>query len=1046
MKKYLLLLTLIMLITGRIFAQKQVTGQVLDETGQPVPGATVIIKGTTQGTITNLEGNYTIADVPDDGILVFSFLGMETKEVTVGDRVLVNVTLVEEATDLDEVVIVGYGGVKRANLTGAVVDMKASDIEDIPVANLSTALQGRLAGVKVGQATGKPGAATSLQIRTTTSYGKVPEEPIFVIDGVIYDYRYGGQERFDLLDPSEIESISVLKDASAAVYGTRASGGVILVTTKRGKEGKPKIKYNASYGISQPIRIPEMLSAYEHASMINHIYDIDDVPQAPWDYFAEDELEHFKTHEYDWLDGIIKNAHQTRHTLNVSGGSERVRYFAGGSYYYETGNLDKLNVTKYSLRTNIDADITKNITASLGISLGEKKRSEPYYSEESNDGVMRDTYKALLTAPRWIPPTIDGKPVYNDRVHWNPYGLMQSGSFYAPRNNYSTINGGLEYRLPYVEGLKFRVNYSYDLSSSMSKRYSNDYEVYNFQTTGTWGHIITDTLPVVGDPEEKSNREGLQEGASNARSYQLNTSITYAREFGKHDISALLVYEQSENRSNGFSTRLTYSELQGYEYMWAFNQNNIKVSPSANESGRLAYIGRLNYGYDQKYLVEGTFRYEASEVFHPDERWGFFPAISAGWVMSEESFFKDNISFINFLKVRASAGVLGNDNTKAWQWMQTYNANTTGAIFGETEAITNAIEPRNSSVITPSLTWQKSNSFNGGLDMRFLDSRISFGMDVYYRLTYDILTDRGSSIPITAGIANMPDENWGMMFAKGIEFELGYNDRLANGIGYFVKGVFSWDKHRKVRVFQNPAAEGRWDDQRLNDISNQPGWICVGIIRTQEELDAILEEYPDFVIVNNNEEIPPELGMLNIVDFRGENYSIGPDGRVDKFDKVILAEHTTPPYNYGFTFGGSWKGVRLDITFAGEFGHKAFVSKDEQVVPDAKTNVFSWWSDYWTPENPDAAYPRPYKYGLMKQHSTFWMRDGHTLRLSNLNLSYSLPGDISERWKIPELRVFFSTNNLWTVISPFDYKDPSVSRSYDYPMMRTYNFGLGLTL
>lgn len=1040
MKNKLLLFILFISISGQLFAQKQITGSVVDEAGEPMPGVTVTLKGTTQGTITNLEGKYTIPDIPSDGVLVYQFLGTIPQEISVGDKVLIDVTMKAEVTELDEVVVVGYGGVKRANLTGAVVDINASEIEDIPVANLSTALEGRLPGVKVGLATGKPGANTSFQIRTTTSFGRVQEKPLFVIDGVIFDDENGGQERFDQLDPSEVASISVLKDASAAVYGTRAAGGVVLVTTKRGSEGKPKITYKASYGVASPIRIPEMLSAYEHASMLNDIYDLQGTA-FPWDYYAEDELEHFKTHEYNWLDGVLQDAFQYRHTLNISGGSEKVRYFTGGSYYKETGNLEQLNVNRYSLRTNIEADVTKNVTASLGVSLDQKYKSEPYYDGEKSGHVLRDTYRQLLTAPKWVPPVIDGYPVDNDLVNWNPYGMLESGSYKNSRSNNSTMSGSLEYKAPFLKGLKFKVQYSYLQSSSHSKRYAQNYKIYDFPVTGTWRHIVVDSLPPTeGGVSEADNGNELQEGSSFSRSYQLNTSVAYARTFGKHDVNVILLYEQSENQSNRLNVRAEGAEILGQEYLWAYNQNNITTYPGASESGTLSYIGRLNYAYADKYLLEGLFRYEASERFHPDHRWGFFPALSAGWVISEENFFKDNVNFMNFLKFRASMGVSGNDGIRPWQYLYTYSANTQGAIFGD--EVTNAIEARNNGVITPTITWQKSNNFNAGLDMRFLQSRINFAMDAYYRLTYDILTDRGSSIPITAGITNMPDENWGMMFAKGLEFELGYNEKLENGFGYFVKGIFSYDKHRIVRKFQNPAAEGRWNDQRLNDPSNQPGLVCLGIIRTQEELDAILEANPGLMIDGR----PPEVGTLMYLDHRGDAFNEGPDGVVNGNDRTIIAEYTDPPFNYGFSLGASWKGFSMDMTFKGAFGHKVLVEKDEQVLPDAKTNVYSWWKDYWTPENPNAAYPRPYNYGFNQQHSTFWKRDGHTLRLSNLKMAYTLPGEISEQWKIPKLSVFFTTNNLWTVISPFDFKDPSVSRGYDYPMMRTYNFGVSITL
>jgi TonB-linked SusC/RagA family outer membrane protein len=1044
MKKLLVTILFGITFSSWAFAQLTVKGYVTDKDNLPLPGVNIVIKGSTQGTITDVDGHYSLSDIPADGILVFSFLGMQTQEIKVGEQTTINISLLEETESLDEVVVVGYGSVKRVNLTGAVVDIKAAEIEDIPASNLSETLQGRLAGVKIIQATGKPGSETPLEIRTSSSYG-LPETPLFVIDGIIYE----SQDQFDLLDPTEVESISVLKDASAAVYGARAAGGVVVVKTKSGREGMIKINYSGSYGINHATQIPEMLSGYDHAIMMNEIYDhengkyrgdpnFEKKKEADYRYYTEDELEYILSNENDWLREMWQDAFQTRQTLNISGGSEKVRYYAGGSYYFERGNIPDLFYNKYSLRTKLDADITKQITISFGLNLNHNDSQQPYYSEESQEGVLRDTYKQLLIAPRWVPPTINDMPVYNNMVTWNPYGLNQSGSYKKSSGNHSTINTAIEYRIPFIEGLKFNGQWSYDLSSGRGKRYGQDYYMYNFVPTGTHNHILTEE--VRGDPILYNNREALQEGTSTSSSYQLNVSASYTRSFGKHDIYALLLYEQSESQSDGFNTTLTGAAIRGYDYMWAFNQSNISNSPSASETGRLGYIGRLNYSYAQRYILEATFRYEASQKFHPDNRWGFFPAASVGWIISEEKFFKNNINFINFLKIRGSAGLVGNDNVSAFQYRYLYSANQTGAIFGN--QLTNAIEAKNNGVISPDLTWQKTRSYNLGADFRFLQGKIDFAIDYYYRFTYDILTRRNSTVPTTAGYAKLPNENYGEMFAKGLELELGYNNNFLNDFQYSIKGIFSWDYHRKLKVFQSPAVYGRWDDQLLNDPSNQPGLICLGIIRTQEEVDAILAENPDYTIDGK----APEVGMLNYKDIRGENYSDGADGKIDGNDRTIIAEYSSPPYHYGFTLGLSWKSIKLNMTFSGAFGHQEFINKDEQALPTSASNVFAFWGDYWSDQNPDGSMPRPYEYGYEGQVSTFWMRNGHTLRLSNLNLSYTLPDKLSSKINIPQLRVYFTATNLWTIISPFKYKDPSVSRAYDYPMMSTYNFGLNITL
>ncbi|MBN2275972.1 MAG: SusC/RagA family TonB-linked outer membrane protein, partial [Bacteroidales bacterium] len=885
-------------------------------------------------------------------------------------------------------------------------------------------------------------------------FGRVTEEVLYVIDGVISDAT-----AFNLLDASEVESISVLKDAAAAIYGARSAGGVVLVKTKRGKEGKPKFQYSGSYGVAQATKFPEMLSGLELATMYNDILDMEiyqrDHRVTRYDYFAEDELAYIDSIPgYNWIEELIKPATTEKHTLNISGGGERVSYFVGGSYYKENGMIDMLDYARYSFRTNIEANITKSITANFGLNYSYHDKLEPNFSTD-NSGVLREIYKQALTAAPWIPVSIDGKPVDNF-VTSNPLALFQSGSYKNSYGNNIGIRAELQYQIPFIKGLNFSVQYSRDESNSRGKEYAQDYTSYVFSTTGSNRHIIVDTLPP-RETDINDNEEGLYESTAYSRNYQLNTALRYNKKYGAHDIAALLVYEQSENQADRIWTSLRQpASIDGYDYMWAFSADNVwSNGNSAGESGNLGFIGRLNYGYAEKYLMEATFRYEASQKFHPDNRWGFFPAVSAAWVTSEENFFKNNISFINFLKFRGSFGIVGNDNLpSAFTWIPTFTGDATGPIFGN--QLTSAIEARNGLVYVPSVHWQETNSYNIGMDLRLWRSQIRTSVDYYYRHTYDVF-NRRTNIPAIVGLsANQrpPEENYGEASATGLEFELGYEGKTGN-LGYSIDAIFSWDKTRELKLFQNPAVEGSWKDDRYNDPSNQPGYVALGIMRTQEQLDEWMAKYPNYTI--NDQEL--ELGMIYYEDVRGEEYIdsttgkiayLPPDGKITSDDVTIIAKYTSPPYHYGFTLGLSWKGLNINGTFTGVFGHKVFISKDEQTTPDPSLeeikNVFSFWSDYWTEENPDAAYPRPYEYGLAGQNSTFWMRNGHTLQLTTFKLSYNLPAKLSKRIGIPEFRFYFTSRNLWTIINPFDHKDPSISRGYDYPLMRTFNFGVNITL
>jgi TonB-linked SusC/RagA family outer membrane protein len=1042
MKKSLLIFSLVMFITGPILAQVTITGMVKDKSGEPLPGVNIIIKGTKQGTTTDVNGHYTISDVPAEGVLVFSYVGMTEQEITVGTQTQINVTLEEEVTNLNEVVVIGYGDVKRSNLVGSVVDIAADDIEELPAANLSTLLEGRLAGVRVSQSSGKPGSSTSVEIRTSSSWNN--EEPIFVIDGIIYDEQNGGQERFDVLDPTEIESISVLKDASAAVYGARGAGGAIIVKTKRGKIGRPKIQYSGTYGISDATQFPDMMSAYEQAVFVNDAIKIIDPDRYESDpgYYTEDELEYFKTIDHNWLEQAWQKSHLTRHTLNVSGGNDRLSYYGGGSYYYETGNFKNLYTQKYTLRMGLDANITKNITASFGISIDNRNNQRPYNEFDKESDPLRGTFKALLQTPRWIPSYSAGLPVgQRGLVDNHPLEVEKIDAYSRSNDSHYNLNSALEYRIPWVQGLKMRFAYSYNQGNTYGKQYRVPYYLYDFTTEGGHRHIITDE--VHGDPTYIENGDQIQESSDIDKSYQVNGSISWARKLGAHDIKALFVYEQSESESHGFNSQRENMVIPTYDRQEGFSETVQRTRSSAANGARLSYIGRLNYIFSEKYILESAFRYEGSVKFPPETRWGFFPSISVGWRISEESFFKDNINFITYLKLRASAGLVGNDKVVARQWEQSYSP-TSGAYLGGS-SLTNAVEPRNSGVTLYGVTWEKSDSYNGGIDMRIVNN-ISLAFDAFYRYTYDILNERRSELPTSTGINNMPKENFGKMSAWGWEIDAGYDLDIWSNFNIHFGGNISFSRAKVIEKFQNPAVRGTWADEIGKMPNGEVGYFATGIIRTQEEADSL--NAIGWTIFGD----PCAPGMVNYKDMGSADYSDSLDGRIDGNDKRILEPYASAPYNYGFIIGTLWKGIKFSANFAGSFGHKLYMEKEAFILPPNESrdiedldNLPAFWTDHWTPENPDAAYPRAYQNGA-HQRSTFWERPGHILRVSSLTLAYTLPNKVSEKVNIRTFSIVLTARNLWTIINPFDYKDPNLAKFNGYPLLRTINVGVNLTL
>lgn len=1060
MKKVLQIIILLCFTISNIFAQVTIKGKVTNSDGEAIPGANVMLKGTTIGTVTGFDGNYSIGNIKPEDILVYSFIGMLEEEILVNNKTEINVTLLDDFQSLDEVVVVGYGSVKRANLAGAVTAINADELQNIPVVNLSAALEGRLSGVRVSVPSGKPGAATKFQIRESSSK-KVGEEPLFVIDGIIRD-----KDAFDLLDPSEVESISILKDASAAVYGASGAGGVVLVETKKGGKGKIKINYTGSYGITQAINTTEMLSAYEHAKMLNDGYDIENRRKSEAEYYTDDELQFFKDSllngGHDWLKQAWKNAMVTRHSLNVRGGDEKTSYFVGGNYIHETGNIQDLFIKKYSLRSNIQTEVANGLTASLELSVTNKQNQTPINPHDNNGDVMEKTFKALLQNPKFIPPIIDGYPVkQHDLIDNNPYAIWENNNYSKGWLNSYTATASLSYDFPFINGLNARIQYSQSKSNEYGKRYETTPIGYEFESEGGHNHIIRYNAPIIIDtitglPYERpySGEESLQESNDRSSSYQTNLSLSYNRTLGKNEISALVICEFSEDESNRVGwNRSGMQTIDNYDLEWAFPINDRMLTPNRSENGSIGYVGRLNYTYASKYIAEFAGRYESSTKFSEENRWGFFPSFLFGWVVSEEGFFERIEPVINFLKFRGSAGILGNDNFPSFQYLLRYKPRTEFVLFGDQPV--NTLNAENGGVVNDKLKWQTTYSYNGGVDMRLFNSLIDISLDAFYELTDNMLDPIGSIVPPTSGIASNSKVyfNYGKAHSYGYEVELGIHKNLPYNFQAGVSGNFSWAEERLLRVAQSITAEGTWHDELKNHQDNQTGAISSGLIRTEEEIEDILMDNPNYTnngYFNNNETGGVlELGMLNHKDIRGTDGSEGPNGRFSyalEEDRTIIAEHSSPTYTYGTSFNLSWKDIRLNMTFSGKFGHMAIYDKEALKLPTEKANVPAFWRDYWTPENPDAAYPMPAADAMEAQYSTFWLRNGHTLRLTDLNLSYALPANWSNKMGISSFKIFFNTKYLWTIISPFDYKDANLSNYNGYPMTRTYNFGMNLSL
>ncbi len=1004
-----------------------ISGTVKDEKGTPIAGASVIVSGSSMGTSTNADGYFEL-NVPDNAdSLVISTVGFEEMRVSISGKKKIAVSLILQGkNNLNEVVVVGYGSQKRATLTGAISTVAGKQLSDLPVSNLSTALAGRVPGMTVLSSATVPGAASSITIRGLGTFNNT--EALYVVDGIVRD-----QAGMDGLDPNEVESISVLKDAaSAAVYGSRAANGVILVTTKRGNSQKPVVSYKASLGSESPTRTVKLMNAYQNTQFNNDaIYVMDGYNQTAAEadprYFSPDEVDYFKTHSYNWLKELSRDGVLSQHNLSVNGGSENIKYFMSAGYFNENGNFSNLGYKRYNIRSNVDAKISKDLTVSLTMDGNIKKSNRPWWTYDlqypnSLVNALPDLYHGFQQMSPYFPMYIGGKPVgnsaYGNFNTWHPGEVLNNEGYI--RGDLKTYNGiiALEYKVPFISGLKIKGSYSYNYNSTVDKTLYKPYTVYNFATTGDHSHILTDQV-VGSHVVSQEPYSSLSEDMGQTNTYQLDLYLNYDKEFGRHHISATVVYEQSEGNYNYFSGQKQNLLTPAIDqlYIASSDPSLTSFSGNANETGRLSYVGRLNYDYAGKYIIETAFRYDGSQIFPPGKRWGFFPSAAAAWRMSEESFFKDNVNWVSNLKLRGSLGLLGNDAVSPFQYQESYNVNN-GPYFGAaTNAIASSLYPN------PNITWEKTRSVNLGLDAGFLSNALTVQVDYFTRHTYDMLLARQKTVPVTFGFT-LPYENYGIVDVKGWEAAVGYSGRAGKDFSYSIRANVGYSKSKVTKIDESPGTPSYLSKigRPLNVIT---GYVNTGMIRTTADQGKklTLQGYPT------------DLGTLSYADLYGPNGG-APDGVVNGNDQVILSDKADPRYNYGLTLSGSWKNFSVDIFFQGIGGWDKLITND---------GTYAFWANHWSPSNPNAAFPRAYYADGTNVPSSFWLRDASFLRLKNANVSYNLPKRLLGNGPISNVRIFFTGTNLFLLFDKMKYMDPEASSLGYYPIMKNFTGGINVS-
>ncbi|MGN0195524.1 MAG: SusC/RagA family TonB-linked outer membrane protein [Candidatus Cryptobacteroides sp.] len=989
-----------------------VSGTVTDHNGVPLVGAFVQANGSsTLAAMTGLDGMYSL-EVPAGATVRVSLLGFSDYEFTASQGGTYNVVLKEDSELLDEVVVVGYGTQKRETVTGSIASVKGKELERSPEANLTNSLVGRMPGIIANNRSGEPGNDYSeILIRGKSTFGNT--QPLFVIDGVAN--RWGN---IDNLNPNDIESMTILKDASAAIYGSQAANGVILVTTKRGKDGKPKITYDGSFSLSENTRTPNLMDAYSYM-----VYD-DEINAADYPGNPSKQLYTNIKGQYidgtndrrlyddtDWMGVVFQRAApKTRHSLSVSGGTDNVKYYMSGSYLYQKpGYRDTdFNFQTFQLRSNVDAKISRDLKVGLELAAREEDRHESNYS-------TFNLFKEAFNAYPYLPDYYDnGLP--GPGIAWgNNLAILVKGGtgYYKVKDFYLNSKFSVDLQMPWItEGLYFNAYIAMDKQFRNQKTQNGMWHAYQYNAqTDTYDDIYETTGNQTIDLYQQNNSNTMK---------TIVAKLGYERRIGRHNINAFVAYEQSREDGTWFSGYRKDFYTQEPDQLFAGADKDKNATGNAYVTARQNIFGRLSYGYNDRYLAEFTLRYDGSMNFPKDKRWGLFPGLSLGWRISEEPFMK-NVTFLDELKIKASVGQLGNDSVASFQYLGNYNLSS-GAQFGEDPVRYNGFTIGR--VANPNITWEVATTYNAGFESRMFNSKLSFEAQYFFSHRENILTTRNASMPSYTGLT-LPDENIGIINNQGVEIETMYRD-YSGDFSWYVGGNFTFARN-KVVFFDEAANVPEWQKRTGHPIDSYLLYLTDGLYQTKEEVSNAAAKWPG-----------TKPGDIRHIDY-------DESGDLTSNDMVRIFKSPTPEIVYGISLGGTWKGFELNVLFQGQGRATAYI------IPTTYNRDMDYFENRWISADltPNAKYPRAFSKDdqINTLSSDFWLKNAWFLRLKNLEFAYTLPSNILKKAGIEGMRVYLSGSNLLT-FDEIKILDPECGNSGGlyYPQQRIYNIGVVITL
>lgn len=1010
---------------------KTISGKVVDSAGSPLPGVSIVLKGTTTGTITDSNGSYSLAKVPGNAVLVYSFVGMKTQEVEVGSKTTINITLQDQSIGIDEIVAVGYGTQKKATLTGAVAAVKGTEIVTTKNENAQNMLAGKISGVRVTQKTAEPGSFNNnFDIRAMGS-------PLIIIDGIPRT-----SADFQRLDPNDIDNISVLKDASAAIYGVRAANGVVLVTTKKGTHDHVELNYTGSFTWQIPAGLPATVDAIDYMTLRNEQAMHNVNGGSP--LFNQDQFDAYRNGEKqstDWYSLVFaKFAPQTMHNLSATGGNDRTTFYAGLGYQYQDGffKSNDLTYNKYNLRSNVTTKITDRLTFEMNLNLIMDEQDRPYVDSW---WIIRAFWRQGAQIPAYAnnDPT---KPYHGEIEGDNPISFMDKdiSGFKKYNNKWVQPAASLKYDIPGIDGLYVKGLFSYDYYVSSNTFFQKEYTQYRYDEASDTYSTFTRQSP---------NR--IQRQSYFKTQILGQASLNYDKTFDRHKVNGLLLWEAQKRNSDNFSAQRDL--ILPLPYLFAGIADGQQATMDSGSDGlyqdaNLALAGRANYSFADKYLAEFLFRYDGSSKFANSYQWGFFPAVSLGWRLSEEQFFKNSsaLSFVDQLKIRGSYGKTGDDSASSYQFISGYNypsgsdpRNFTGGYVFDGSFYASA---DNKGIPNPNITWYTSKTLDLGVDFDGWHGLLGVTADYFDRHRDGLLDTRTGGIPTVVG-ASLPQENLNSDRTYGFELEVSHKNRIRD-FHYGVKGMVSLARVERLYV-EHGTIGSSWSNWKNNQTNRLQG------VHSGLQGEGQFQSWED--IYNS----PVYIGRSTLPgDYIYEDWN--GDGQIDGNDVHPIRYNQYPWMNFSMNFDASYKGFDLNMLWQGS-GMSSLIYGEQLRQPlwgNGNSSAMAQFMDRWHPADPTADPYDPstqwvsghfaYTGTLPDENSTFNTENGAYLRLKSIELGYTLPENLIQRTGFKNCRLYVNAYNLLTItkVKYVDPEHPNDTYGYLYPLNKSVSLGLNV--